>query len=390
MAAPTTVEEFLELVPKSGVLEPRRLHAYIEPLRAQARLPKSPAQLANLLLRDGLLTRFQVEQLLQGKFRGFTLGRYQVLELLGSGGMSAVYLCADLAHRRRVAVKVLPTQLAKDPVLLKRFYREAQATAALDHPHIVRGYEVNQENGLHFFVMEYVDGTSLQALVSQVGPMPVPRAAHYIQQAAIGLQHAHEKGLVHRDIKPGNLLVDRSGTVKILDMGLALFSANNEDSVLTKDVLGTLDYVAPEQARDSHNVDIRADIYSLGGALYFLLTAKMPLDTDGLERVLQGKAVMSPRPIRTVRRNIPEALADVVARMMAHGPEHRYQTPRDVAQALAPWTQKPIPPPTEQELPQLSPAAQVFSPNAPPGIPSPAGISLLARLQGWFGWRSPT
>lgn len=397
MPAPSTLEEFLELLLKSGVLDAQRLHAYLAPLRAENRLPKSPALLAALLLRDGLLTRFQTEQLLQGKYRGFALGKYRVLELLGAGGMSAVYLCADMLHRRRVAVKVLPKALAKDQVLLKRFYREAQASAALDNPHIVRGYEVDCDNDLHFFVMEYVEGASLQAVVATSGPMSVSRAAHYIRQTATGLQYAHENGLVHRDIKPGNLLVDRSGTVKILDMGLARYYANEDDSILTKDVLGTLDYVAPEQARDSHNVDIRADIYSLGGTFYFLLTGKTPLDPLGLDPALLGQAAFSPRPIRALRRDLPEALADVIARMMARGPEHRYQTPREVAEALEPWTQTPIPPPTEKELPQLSLAAR--GDNEIPFAPEPsrrrvpwailfvAGAIIAAALLGWFSIR---
>jgi serine/threonine protein kinase len=206
--------------------------------------------------------------------------------------------------------------------------------------------------------MEYVEGASLQAVVATTGPMPVSRAAHYARQAASGLQYAHEKGLVHRDIKPANLLVDRAGTVKILDMGLALFYANEDDSILTKDVLGTLDYLAPEQARDSHAVDIRADIYSLGGTLYFLLTGKTPLDKLGIDPALLGQVGFSPRPIRTIRRDVPEALAEVIARMMARGPENRYQTPNEVADALAPWTAIPIPAPSDKEMPHLSPAAR--------------------------------
>src|SRR5262249_26689149 len=182
--------------------------------------------------------------------------------------------------RRRAAVKVLPAAKAADPAALERFYREARAVAALDHPNIVRAYDIDQEDNLHFLVMEYVDGSSLQEIVRRGGPLDPARSAHYVQQAALGLQHAYEvASLVHRDIKPGNLIVDRSGTVKILDMGLARFF-NDEEDLLTKkydeNVLGTADYLAPEQALDSHGVDIRADIYSLGGTFYFCLTGRTP------------------------------------------------------------------------------------------------------------------
>ena len=225
-----------------------------------------------MLVRDGLLTHFQAEQFLQGKWRRFTIGKYKVLETLGAGGMGSVYLCEHKLMRRRVAVKVLPAAKAEDPAALERFYREARAVAALDHPNIVRAYDIDQDENLHFLVMEYVDGASLQEIVKKSGPLDVLRACHYIRQAAVGLQHAHEAGLVHRDIKPGNILVDRTGTVKILDMGLARFFHDEEDMLTKKydeNVLGTADYLAPEQALDSHGVDIRADIYSLGATFYF-------------------------------------------------------------------------------------------------------------------------
>src|SRR5262249_50912874 len=206
-------------------------------------------------------------------------GTYRVLERLGWGGMGLVYLCEHKLMRRRVAVKGLPSAKSKDPAALDRFQREARAVAALDHPNIVHAYDIDQDESLHFLVMEYVDGASLQEIVKKVGPMDVHRAAHYMQQTCLGLEHAHDAGLVHRDIKPGNILVDRSGVVKVLDMGLARFF-NDEEDILTKkydeNVLGTADYLAPEQALDSHGVDIRADIYSLGATFYFLLTGRTP------------------------------------------------------------------------------------------------------------------
>src|SRR5215203_5873884 len=212
MAAPLTIDEFLDLVRKSGVVEEKRLDAYLEKARAVAPLPTDPGRLAGFLVRDGMLTNFQAEQLLLGKWRRFNIGKYKVLERLGSGGMGSVYLCEHKLMRRRVAVKVLPTAKAEDSSSLERFYREARAVAALDHPNIVRAYDIDQDENLHFLVMEYVDGASLQELIKKFGPMDPIRACHYIYWSAIGLTHAHEAGLIHRDIKPGNILVDRQGT----------------------------------------------------------------------------------------------------------------------------------------------------------------------------------
>jgi serine/threonine protein kinase len=362
MPSPTTGDEFLDLVRKSAVVDDRRLSTYLERLRGGAGAPADPVQMATQLVRDGILTHFQAEQFLQGKWRRFTIGKYKVLERLGSGGMGSVYLCEHMLMRRRVAVKVLPAAKADDPSSRERFYREARAVAALDHPNIVRAYDIDQDEELHFLVMEHVDGANLQEIVKRGGPMAPVRAAHYIRQAALGLQHAHEAaGIVHRDIKPGNILVDRNGIVKILDMGLARFF-NDDDDVLTKkydeNVLGTADYLAPEQALDSHGVDIRADIYSLGGTFYFCLTGRTPFAEGTVAQKLIWHQTRQPKPIRSIRPDVPEAMAAVLERMMMKDVGQRYRTPQSVAEALEPWTQTPIPPPADAEMPQFSPAAK--------------------------------
>src|SRR6516225_6689422 len=175
MAAPSKVDEFLDLVRKSGVVDEKRLDAYMERARATG-LPPDLGKFAGILVRDGILTHFQAEQFLQGKWRRFTIGKYKVLERLGSGGMGSVYLCEHKFMRRRVAVKVLPAAKAEDQASLERFYREARAAAALDHPNIVRAYDIDQDENLHFLVMEYVDGASLQEVIKKFGPMSVLRA----------------------------------------------------------------------------------------------------------------------------------------------------------------------------------------------------------------------
>lgn len=377
-AAPATLDDFLAMVAKSGVIEPARLESRLQPLRAAGRLPSYPPDMAEFLVREGVLTRFQADNFLQGKYLGFTLGKYKILDLLGSGGMSAVYLCED-KQRQRFALKVLPRALAKDPIILKRFYREARASAALDHPNIVRAYEAGQEQQQHYFVMEFVDGLSLQEMVKKNGRLGIPQAAGYIRQAAVGLQHAYEAGLVHRDIKPGNLLLDRHGTVKILDMGLSLF-ANDEESVLTKEVLGTLDYLAPEQAYDSHTVDVRADIYALGGSLYYLLTGHSPLVSDTLDPRVLAQQANRPRPLRELRPEVPAPLVALVEKMLAHDPRKRFATPAAVAAALLPWAD----PATVRDEPSTSTPPRVH-PARPSGQRSMLrwaliGVGVLAAV----------
>src|SRR5262245_47102122 len=289
MPAPTTADELLELVIKSNLVEEPRVRAYVQKLGEKGTVPSDPAKLAQFLVRDALLTYFQAEQLLQGKYKRFSLGKYKVLERLGSGGMGTVFLCEHKLMRRRVAVKVLPLPKAEDKASLDRFMREARAIAAVDHPNIVRAYDLDQDDNLHFLVMEWVDGTNLQDLVKKFGPLDPVRACHYIYGGAVGLQHAHEIGLVHRDIKPGNILIDRSGVVKILDLGLARLTHDQEDNLTRQNdenVLGTADYLAPEQAMDSHTVDIRADIYSLGATFYFLLTGSPPFPEGSVAQKL--------------------------------------------------------------------------------------------------------
>jgi len=338
MSAPRTIDQFLDVVKKSGVLDESRLDARVDQLFASASPPENPTSLASALVREGFLTRWQADQFLQGKCRGFQIGAYNILDRLGQGGMSCVYLCKHHVMPLRVAVKVLPKSMADDDTMLKRFYREARASAALDHPHVIHAYQIDQTDQFHYMVMEYVDGKSLEDIVLKEGPLSVPRAVKYVRQAAAGLQYIHETGLVHRDIKPGNLLLDYAkDSIKILDMGLARFF-NDNDELLTRGVLGTVDYFAPEQTMDSHTVDIRADIYGLGGTMSFLLTGSPPFEGGNVIQKIQGHRRLEPRPIRAVRPDVPEGLVAVVLKMMAKDPAQRYQIPADVGQALAPWS----------------------------------------------------
>jgi serine/threonine protein kinase len=387
MPAPTTTDELLDLVKKSGVVDEKRLSAYLDKARAANSLPGEVNKVAAILVREGLVTVFQAEHFLQGKWRGFSIGKYKVLDRIGSGGMGSVYLCEHKFMRRLAAVKVLPSSKASDPASLERFYREARAVAALDHPNIVRAYDIDQEGDLHFLVMEFVDGSSLQQVIKANGPMDPVRAAQYMRQAALGLQHAHESaGLVHRDIKPANLIIDRSGLLKILDMGLARFF-HDEDDVLSQkfdeSVLGTADYLAPEQALDSHNVDIRADIYSLGCTFYFCLTGLTPFTGGTIAQKLLWHQTRQPKAIGTFRSDVfPELLA-IIAKMMAKDPAERYESPQQVVDALAPWTQEQNAAPIDKEIPQPSVAAHQLTAAEtalPPVLPD-AAVEKTRRVE---------
>ena len=362
MAVPTTVDQLLELVRKSELVASQRLDDYLAALSGSKPNRHDPRRLAARLVRDGLLTTFQAEQFLQGRWKGFTLGKYRILEKLGAGGMGAVFLCEHSHMRHRVAIKVLPEEKARDKAALGRFYREARAAAGLDHPNIVRAFDIDQDGGRHFLVMEYVDGSSLQELVSRRGPLEVVRAVHYLRQATFGLQRAYEAGLVHRDVKPGNLLVDRTGVVKVADLGLARFFHDDQDA-LTREhddgaILGSADYFAPEQAINSHEVDIRGDIYALGCTFYFLLTGRPPFHEATVTQKLLWHQMKTPRPVRELRPEVPAELAAVLDRMLAKKPEARFQTPAELAAALEPWTTTPIEPLPDADFRSLSPAAQ--------------------------------
>lgn len=293
------------------------------------------------LVDKSAITSWHKENLLSGKYKGFFLGGYKLLKHVGAGGMSSVYLGEHVMMGRQVAIKILPrSRVSSDTSYLQRFMQEAQAAASLNHPNIVTAYDIDNENGIYYFVMEYVDGQDLNALVKSNGPMDYAVAVNYIYQAACGLAHAHERGLIHRDMKPANLLVDSNGTVKILDMGLALFSESDRASLTLaydENVLGTADYLAPEQARNSHTVDARADIYSLGCTLYFLLTGHPPFTEGTLPQRILAHQQKQPPEITVDRPDCPADLVAICKKMMMKKPEQRQKDMQQVQENLRDW-----------------------------------------------------
>lgn len=347
MATGISGRSFLDVVKRSGVVSEDDLQRTLEVLKQRSNVSWDDSEsLAQAFIAQGVITRWQADKMLQGKHKGFSLGPYRLLDMLGKGGMGAVYLAEHTLMRRRCAIKVLPSKNIGSRSYLERFYREAQAVAAMDHPNIVRAYDVNQakvgDADVHFLAMEYVEGRDLQRIVDEDHVLPYYQAAEYIRQAAEGLAHAHEAGMVHRDIKPANLLVNNREVVKILDLGLAKFYGDQAEAAsLTvahnETVLGTADYLAPEQAVDSHNTDHRADIYSLGCTFYFLLTGHPPFCEGSVAQRLLNHQMKAPPPIRDDRPDAPDSLLVIVDRMMAKKREERYQSAQDVADDLAVW-----------------------------------------------------
>ncbi len=345
MALKLTAESFLQVVRQSGLIDKDQLSKLLQTYSVCGVDVTKSQDIANAMIAGDWLTRWQAEKLLAGRHKGFFLGKYRLLDLLGKGGMSSVYLAEHVLMKRRCAIKVLPSKRVRDSSYLARFHREAQAVASVDHPNIVRAYDVDcaqdRDNQIHFLVMEYVSGRSLQEIVNQDGPQGYVAATEFIRQAADGLDHAHKAGLVHRDIKPGNLLVDNSGTVKILDMGLARFFDDRDENPLTlahdEKVLGTADYLAPEQALDSHTVDARADIYSLGCSLYFLLTGHPPFTEGTLAQRLMWHQTKVFPPITNERRDCPQPLLRILAKMVAKQPDDRQNSAAEVAAACTQW-----------------------------------------------------
>lgn len=345
MALKLTVESFLQVVRQSGLIDKEQLQKLLTSFGQRGVDVTKSQTIADALVSDDLVTKWQVDKLLAGKHKGFFLGKYKLLDLLGKGGMSSVYLAEHVLMRRRCAIKVLPSKRVNDSSYLARFHREAQAVASVDHPNIVRAYDVDhaqdRDAQIHFLVMEYVTGRSLQEMVMQDGPSEYADAVEYMRQAADGLEHAHRSGLVHRDIKPGNLLVDTTGTLKILDMGLARFFDDRDENPLTvahdEKVLGTADYLAPEQALDSHTVDQRADIYSLGCSLYFMLTGHPPFTEGTLAQRLMWHQVKEFPPLTDSRLDCPASLMALLNRMVAKKPDDRFQSAGETAEACARW-----------------------------------------------------
>ncbi len=280
------------------------------------------------------MTLWQAQQLIAGRTSGYKVDRYVLLDLIGQGGMGRVYLARDTRLNRRVALKILSPDRMNNPRAIARFQREGRVGAQLQHENLVRIYDFGESLGRYYLVMEYIEGKTIGTLLAEQGPMPATTAARLVRQVALGLEHAHRKGLIHRDVNPYNILITHDGTAKLADLGLAIDLADQERVTRDGATVGTFDYVAPEQARHSHTADIRSDIYSLGCTFYHMLTGQVPFPVPSLPEKLFAHQTQEPAPVTELVADLPAGLGEVVERMMKKLPEDRYATPLQVAQAL--------------------------------------------------------
>ena len=347
-----TAESLIQTLRGCGLFTAEQMMALVREL---APVGDDPAALMRHLVARDRITVYQLRKVVHGKASELFFGDYVVLDKLGEGGMGKVYKARQTRTGRDVALKIVRSHLLSNALVRKRYEREVLAAGRLQHPNIVSVFDAGEVNGRYYLAMEFVDGIDLSRLVKDHGILPVPEACEYARQAALGIQHAHDRGMVHRDIKPSNIIVSgerhvpqatEPAFVKILDMGLIRAVGQDDPSAgtdLTRDgtVVGTPDYMAPEQAKNSSTVDHRADLYSLGCALTFLLTGR-PVFPDGsaIEKLLKHQ-IDPPPPIRESRFDVPEGLAAIVAKLLAKKADDRYQHAREVAAALEPFCAYP-------------------------------------------------
>jgi serine/threonine-protein kinase len=378
-----SIPSLVKALRESRSLRPAQLEEVSRTLQAQFR---NPRLLARELLDRGWLTAYQLNQIFLGRGGDLTMGPYVLLHRIGEGGMGQVFKAWHRHLDRVVALKVIRKDKLDNPETVRRFQREIELASRLSHPNIVASYDAGEFGGLRYIALEYVEGTDLAKFVKEGGPLPVACACDFVRQVALGLQHAHERGLVHRDIKPSNLLLCgttnahegppvglSAGTVKILDMGLArLQSPTNPNEDLTQEqaTLGTPDFISPEQARDARSADIRSDIYSLGCTFYYLLTGKVPFpDALPMEKLLKHW-IEEPVPIEERRPEVAPDVADLLRKLMAKRPDDRYQAPIEVVAALGNVR--------EMEVPAgKRPARPKSDPLRPGRIPTPFQETII-------------
>lgn len=331
-------EQFAKLVIAAGLSSADDIKALWNSLPAGTK-PKDGETFARLLVERDKLTPFQADELLAATGMPLVLGDYVLLAKIGAGGMGQVFKAQHRHMERLVAIKLLPAALTKDDDAVRRFQREVKAAAKLSHPNIVQAHDASVQRGVWYLVMEYVAGRDLASVVGGAGPLPIAQALDYIRQAAVGLSYAHENGVVHRDVKPANLLLDKKGVVKILDLGLARFDGQavaEEGLTASGLVMGTVDYMAPEQAFDTHTADARADVYSLGCTLFRLLTNRNMYEGETLVQKLMAHQQRAIPSLSAARPDVPATLIPIFERLIAKQPAERYQTMAEVVAALEP------------------------------------------------------
>jgi serine/threonine protein kinase len=337
----------------------------------------------------GPLSMAEIGRVLEGR----RLGAYQLERFVGGGGMGAVFRALDTTLDRVVAVKVLSRQQSGDEEMLRRFRNEAQSAARLDHENIGRVHAVGSEDGWHFIVFEFIEGTNLRELVREEGPFDVPRAMNVAIQVADALEHAAEREVVHRDIKPSNIIITPAGRARLVDMGLARLHQVETGNDLTASgmTLGTFDYISPEQARDPRSADVRSDLYSLGCTIFFTLAGRPPFADGTMVQKLLLHQQEPPPAIELFRHDVPARLAAAITRLMAKDPADRYQRPADlIADLLGIAEQEGIDVSASRSstVAAVEPAPAVAGERASP-LPWMLPVAGLALMVGWLWWSSP-
>ncbi len=384
--------DLLPIIRNSGILSEKQFTEIRSKVIA-GEYPNESKALAQRLVREGILTEYQTRRFLSGKSHGLLVGKYVILDRLGSGSMGRVYKAHHQLMGRVVALKIIAPEIVTNERVVARFQREMQLVGRLDHPNVVRAYDADQANGILYIVMEYVSGQSLGQRLKE-GPLAPVNAVTYAAQAALGLHHAHEQGIVHRDVKPSNLLLNDDRQVKVLDLGLGvLMDGDSQATFATADgvAVGTVDYMSPEQAC-GRDVNGRSDLFSLGCSLYHLLSGRQafPGDTpiERLGRRINNRHV----PITDLRPDLPPSLVGVIDKLLATKPQDRYQSAGEAAEALQALV-KPRKSPTTGPAPVKKPVVEappepvpeprsVDQPHVP--LPPPVIVTVRPTYPSWF------
>ncbi len=393
-----TVEGFLRTVLRSGLLNRGQLQEALRDVPKAQR--DDPQALADHLVRKGKLSRFQAGKLLRGIGKGLLLGHYQVLAPIGRGGMSTVYLARDERSGELVALKLLtPSRWRDREQLLARFQREMELSRRVAHPHLAWTHESGFVMGVYYIAMEYIPGKNLSKIVAESGPLKVPRAARLMAEVASALEHAHNQGLIHRDMKPSNIMITPNDHAKVLDLGLALMEGEEAEQNVIGGlgyIVGTMDYIAPEQTTDATGVDGRADLYSLGCTLYFALSGQPPFPGGTGREKMRRHRQEEPRPLRELAPDVPVGFARLIERLMAKDPAQRPPSAVAVEEELRAWAAEDAALPLDRrEDPWYTEAvsslqnAETSTEYSLPGTSTPE-IDLSAEMPGNPGWSMQT
>lgn len=362
---------FRESAMRSGLVTPEQFDQALAAIHAEPERLPTPVEeirdeeLAAKLIEMGLLTRYQADQLLAGRTK-LNLGPYTITDWIGQGGMGQVFKAVHKMMGRECAVKVLPREKST-PEAIESFTREIRTQAILDHPNLVRAYDAGHDGNVHYLVTEYVPGTDLRQLVRRQGPLTMQQAAKVVLQAALGLEYAHQRGLIHRDVKPGNILVTPDGIAKVSDLGLSGFIHDAENDPRAGKIVGTADYLSPEQIKNPATITSVSDIYSLGCTLYYAISGKVPFPGGTTRDKARRHCEETPWHPRRFNVEVSEEFVEVMADMMEKEPQKRIQTAAEVAARLEPWAGEAAPLPSQQ---------LTKSPWMPPPLPTDADDEL--------------